>query len=217
MWARGGWGGPLRHRTPLPPVPAPIPLPRCSSPGPGAGSWVTAVTDSHIPSRSWRLPLRGPPAFWTPARGRWAGDKGGALPRRVGSPVRRTGGEGPPSAPQPDVSRPAPGEGAGRLGCGASEDSRGEQPASPLAVASVLCPGREAAALGPGPLLSQELFDEGRGRHVHGAHLPEAGQPHRPEARNALHLGERAQRALETARGLPASAASANRAGWAPS
>lgn len=35
------------------------------------------------------------------------------------------------------------------------EDSRGEKSASPLAAAAVLSPGREAAALGPGSLLSQ--------------------------------------------------------------
>ena len=79
------------------------------------------------------------------------------------------------------------------LGFGAREDSRGKQSASPLAPASVLNPGREAAALRQGPLLSQQLLNEGRGRHVHRAHLPEAGQPHRTEARSALNLGERAR------------------------
>lgn len=92
----------------------------------------------------------------------------------------------PPPHPRLSPDPPQEREAVGLRG----EDSRGEQSASPLALAPVLGPRGEAAALGPGPLLSQQLLDEPRGRQVHRAHLPEAGQPHGTEACSALHLGE---------------------------
>lgn len=77
-------------------------------------------------------------------------------------------------------------------------NSRGEQSASSLAASTVLSPRREAATLGSRPLLSQQLFNECRGCHIHRAHLPEACRPHWPKACGPQHLGGWAQWTLET-------------------